>query len=191
MDEGAAGRAGAAAIGGVVTVPVAMIAAVAANGIIGDHGRLPWRLPSDFAYFRAQTMGKPLLMGRKTFESIGRPLPGRTNIVITRQRGYQPDGVLVIDDLEAALEHGRNIAAADGAEEVMVAGGETIYRAAMPQADRLYITHVDLTPEGDARFPAIDPEEWVVVGEPEVPRSPKDGAAFSVRHYTRRRPLLR
>lgn len=174
-----------------MSVPIAMIAAVAANGIIGDHGRLPWRLPSDFAFFKAQTMGKPLLMGRKTFESIGRPLPGRTNIVITRQRGYQPDGVLVIDDLEAALEHARSIAVADGADEVMVAGGETVYRAVMPKADRLYITHVELAPEGDARFPAIDPEEWVVTGKPEVPRSPKDGAAFSVRLYTRRDPLLR
>jgi dihydrofolate reductase len=174
-----------------MSVAIAMIAAVAANGIIGDHGRLPWRLPSDFAFFKAQTMGKPLLMGRKTFESIGRPLPGRTNIVVTRQRGYQPDGVLVIDDLEAALEHARSIALADRVEEVMVGGGETIYRAVMPKADRLYITHVELSPEGDARFPAIDPEEWEVTGEPEVPRSARDSAAFGVKVYTRRRPLVR
>ncbi len=172
-------------------VPIAMIAAVAENGVIGDDGRLPWRLPSDFAFFKAQTMGKPLLMGRKTFESIGRPLPGRTNIVVTRQRGYQPDGVLVIDDLEAALEHARSIALADRAEEVMIGGGETLYRALLPQADRLYITHVELSPEGDARFPAIDPEEWEVTGEPNVPRSPKDTAAFRVRLYTRRQPLMR
>lgn len=174
-----------------MSVPIAMIAAVAANGIIGDHGRLPWRLPSDFAFFKAQTMGKPLLMGRKTYESIGRPLPGRTNIVVTRQRGYQPDGVLVIDDLEAALEHARSIALADRIEEVMVAGGGTIYRAVMPKADRLYITHVDLSPEGDARFPAIDPEEWEVTGEPEVPRGVRDSAAFCVKVYTRRHPLVR
>lgn len=168
-----------------------MIAAVAANGIIGDHGRIPWRLPSDFAYFKAQTMGKPLLMGRKTFESIGRPLPGRTNIVVTRQRGYQPDGVLVIDDLDAALAHARAIAAVDRADEVMIAGGETVYRAILPQADRLYITHVELTPDGDARFPDIDPGIWVVAGTPKVPRSARDTAAFSVRLYERRRPLLR
>jgi dihydrofolate reductase len=174
-----------------MSVAIAMIAAVAANGIIGDHGRLPWRLPSDFAFFKAQTMGKPLLMGRKTFESIGRPLPGRTNIVVTRRRGYQPEGVLVIDDLEAALEHARSIALADRVEEVMVAGGETIYRAVLPKADRLYITHVELSPEGDARFPAIDPEEWEVTGEPEVPRSAGDGPAFGIKVYTRRRPLVR
>ena len=168
-----------------------MIAAVAANGVIGDHGHLPWRLPSDFAFFKAQTLGKPLLMGRKTFESIGRPLPGRTNIVVTRQRGYQPDGVLVIDDLEAALAHARSIAVADSAEEVMIGGGETLYRAVLPQADRLYITHVDLTPEGDTRFPAIDPDEWEVTGEPDVPRTPRDGAAFRVKLYTRRRPQVR
>lgn len=174
-----------------MSVPIAMIAAVAANGVIGDHGRLPWRLPSDFAFFKAQTMGKPLLMGRKTFESIGRPLPGRTNIVVTRQQGYQPDGVLVINDLEAALEHARSIAAADRAEEVMIGGGETLYRAVLPQAERLYITHVDLAPEGDTCFPEIDPEEWEVTGEPDVPRSPRDGAAFRVKLYTRRPPLMR
>lgn len=174
-----------------MSIPVAMIAAVAANGVIGDHGRLPWRLPSDFAFFKAQTMGKPLLMGRKTFESIGRPLPGRTNIVVTRQRGYQPEGVLVIDDLGAALAHARHIAGLDRAGEVMVAGGETIYRAVMPEADRLYITHVELTPEGDAYFPEIAPQQWEVTGEPEVPRSASDGAAFSVKLYTRRRPLIR
>lgn len=174
-----------------MNVPIAMIAAVAANGVIGDKGRLPWRLPSDFAFFKAQTLGKPLLMGRKTFESIGRPLPGRTNIVVTRQRGYQPDGVLVIDDIEAALEHARTLAAADRAEEVMIGGGESLYRAVLPQADRLYITHVELEPEGDTRFPAIDPEEWAVTGEPHVPSDPRDTAAFRVRQYTRRAPLMR
>lgn len=174
-----------------MSVPIAMIAAVAANGVIGDNGRLPWHLPSDFAFFKAQTLGKPLLMGRKTFESIGRPLPGRTNIVVTRQRGYQPEGVLVIDDLEAALEHARSIAVADGAAEVMIGGGESLYRAVLPQADRLYITHVELEPAGDTCFPDIDPEEWEVTGEPDAPRSPRDGAAFRITLYTRRPPLIR
>lgn len=174
-----------------MSIPIAMIAAVAANGVIGNDGRLPWHLPSDFAFFKAQTLGKPLLMGRKTFESIGRPLPGRTNIVVTRQRGYQPDGVLVIDDLDAALAHAQTIALADRAEEVMIGGGETLYRAVLPRADRLYLTHVDLTPEGDTRFPEIDSEDWVVAERPDVFRTPRDTAAFRVRVYTRRRQLVR
>lgn len=169
-----------------MSVPVAMIAAVARNGVIGAAGAMPWHLPSDFAFFKRTTMGKPLLMGRKTFESIGRPLPGRTNIVITRQRGYQPDGVLVIDDPEAALEHADTIAAADRAGEIMVAGGATIYRALMPRATRLYITHVELAPDGDAYFPPIDPAEWRVEAEPDVPGSDRDSAAFRVIIYTRR-----
>ena len=169
-----------------MSVLVAMIAAVAENGVIGVSGSMPWRLPSDFAFFKAVTLGKPLIMGRKTFESIGKPLPGRTNIIVTRQAGYQPDGVLVIDGLDAALEHARAIAAADGAGEIMIGGGEAVYRAAMPHADRLYISHVLLSPEGDTRFPDIDPDIWEVVGQPVVPLTGRDSAAFSVRVYERR-----
>jgi dihydrofolate reductase len=169
-----------------VTAPVAIIAAVAENGVIGAGNAIPWRLPSDFAFFKRTTMGKPLVMGRKTFESIGRPLPGRTNIVVTRQQGYQPDGVLVIDSLAAALEHAQVIAAADGAGEVIIAGGGEIYREAMPLADRLYITHVAAGPEGDTRFPTIDPAKWEVVEEPLVPPSERDSASFRVKVYARR-----
>ena len=165
---------------------MAMIAAVAENGVIGNGNAIPWRLPADFAHFKRMTLGKPLIMGRKTFESIGRPLPGRTNIVVTRQRGYQPDGVLVISSLEAALEHAQAIATADGASEVMIGGGGEIYRAAMPQADTLYITHVALTAPGDALFPAIDPEIWQETGKIEVPADPRDTAAFRVSVYRRR-----
>ena len=168
-----------------MTVPVALIAAVAENRVIGVGNAIPWRLPSDFAFFKRMTVGKPLVMGRKTFESIGRPLPDRVNIVVSGQKGYQPDGVLVFDGLAAALDHAQSIAAADGAGEVMVAGGETIYRAAMPLADRLYITHVALAPEGDAFFPAIDPSVWVVVDEPEVARNERDTASFRVKVYER------
>lgn len=170
-----------------MSVPVAMIAAVAANGVIGADGALPWRLPSDFAHFRRTTLGKPVVMGRKTFESIGKPLAGRANIVVSRQLGYQPDGVLVIADISSAIDHARAIAEADGAVEVMVIGGAEIYRQAMPMADRLYITHVDLAPDGDARFPAIDAEHWDVVGSPDVLRTEKDNAGFCVKIYQRRR----
>lgn len=174
-----------------MTVPVALIAAVAENGVIGLGNSIPWRLPSDFAFFKRMTVGKPLVMGRRTFESIGRPLPERVNIVVSRQRGYQPDGVLVIDRLEAALDHAQAIAAADGAGEVMVAGGEAIYRAALPLADRLYISHVALAPEGDAFFPEIDPTVWIVVDEPEVPRNERDSASFRVTVYERRQDVVR
>ena len=174
-----------------MTVPVALIAAVAENGVIGMGNAIPWRLPSDFAYFKRMTLGKPLIMGRKTFESIGKPLPGRVNIVVSRQEGYQPNGVLVIDSLRAALDHAQAIAAADGAKEVMVGGGEAIYREAMPLADRLYISHVALSPEGDSFFPPIDPGVWQLVEEPEVPLTGRDGAAFRIRVYTRRQGPFR
>jgi dihydrofolate reductase len=168
-----------------MTVPVAMIAAVAENGVIGSANGIPWRLPSDFAHFKRMTLGKPLIMGRKTFESIGKPLPGRTNIVVSRQVGYQPDGVLVISSLAAALDHAQAVAAADRADEVMIGGGSHIYAEAMPLADRLYISHVALNPAGDAYFPAIDPAVWHDGGEIEVPPNPKDNAAFRVRVYVR------
>ncbi len=169
-----------------MSVPVAMIAAVAENGVIGNGNAIPWRLPSDFGHFKQTTLGKPLIMGRKTFESIGKPLAGRTNIVVTRQAGSQPDGVLVISSLQAALDHAQSIAAADGAKEVMVGGGAQIYAEAMPFADRLYITHVEARPDGDTRFPPIDLAEWQETGSIEVLPNPKDTAAFRVRVYQRR-----
>ncbi len=173
-----------------MSVAVALIAAVAENGVIGDGNHIPWRLPGDFAHFKRMTMGKPLIMGRKTFESIGRPLPGRTNIVVSRQEGYQPDGVIVISSLEAALDHAQEIAKADRANEVMVGGGAEIYRQALPFADRMYITQVMLEPQGDAYFPPIDFEQWKPGGEINVAAHPDDSAAFRVRVY-RRNPLAR
>ncbi len=173
-----------------MSVAVALIAAVANNGVIGKGNHIPWHLPADFAHFKRMTMGKPLIMGRKTFESIGRPLPGRTNIVVSRQEGYQPDGVLVISSLEAALEHAQEIAKADRANEVMVGGGAEIYREAMPHADRMYITQVELEPDGDAYFPPIDFEQWKPGGEINVTPHPSDTASFRVRVY-RRNPLAR
>lgn len=169
-----------------MSVAVAMIAAVAENGVIGHGNSIPWRLPSDFAHFKRMTLGKPLIMGRKTFESIGRPLPGRTNIIVSRQEGYQPDGVLVISSLEAALDHAQEIAKADRANEVMIGGGAEIYRQAMPFADRMYLTQVALEPEGDAFFPAIDFDKWTPGGEISVTRHPNDSAAFRVRVYRRK-----
>lgn len=169
-----------------MSVPVALIAAVAENGVIGNKNAIPWRLPADFVHFKRMTLGKPLIMGRKTFESIGRPLPGRTNIVVSGRPGYQPDGVLVISSLEAALEHAQSIAAADGASEVMIGGGSQIYSETLPVADRLYLTRVALNPEGDSYFPAVNWAEWAEIGEIEVPPHPNDTAAFGVKLYERR-----
>ena len=168
-----------------MTVAVAIIAAVAENGVIGDGNHIPWRLPGDFAHFKRMTLGKPLIMGRKTFESIGRPLPGRTNIVVSRQEGYQPDGVIVMSSLEAALQHAQDIATADRANEVMIGGGAEIYRQAMPIADRMYLTQVSLKPHGDTYFPRIDFEQWKPAGEISMEPHPQDTAAFRVRVYRR------
>lgn len=136
---------------------ISLIAALDKNGVIGDDGRIPWRLPADLKYFKRVTMGKPLVMGRKTHESIGRPLPGRQNIVLTRQRDYHAPGCTVVHTLEEAL------AAAGDAEEIMVAGGGTVYRHFLPRADRLYLTFVETTAEGETTFPPFDPRAWHLI----------------------------
>jgi len=137
---------------------VAIIVAVAENGVIGRDNALPWRLPGDLRHFKRITMGKPVIMGRKTWESIGRPLPGRTNIVISRNPAFAAEGAKVVTSLEEALALAGRIA--DRAGEAVVIGGAEIYRAALPQADRLYITEVHAEVEGDARLPAIDWNQW-------------------------------
>ena len=144
---------------------LSLIVAVSRNGVIGVDNKLPWHLPEDLKYFKSVTMGKPLVMGRKTYDSIGRPLPGRTNIVVTRDPKWQAAGVEVAQSLEAALEVGRNACVKVGADEIMVIGGEQIYRMTLPAADRLYLTQVDADVEGDAFFPDVDFSEWKQVAE--------------------------
>src|SRR5690554_2290980 len=153
MDQGARRGRRPGEAGGAMTIKIALIAGVAENGVIGNDQTIPWRVPSDMAFFKQTTMGKPIVMGRKQYETVGKPLPGRTNIVVTRQRGYQPDGVLVFHDVDAALEKAREVAAADGVDEIMIIGGGELYGQLMDRADRLYITHIDLAPTGDVRFP--------------------------------------
>jgi dihydrofolate reductase len=126
---------------------ISVIAALARNRVIGIENRLPWRLPEDLAHFKALTLGHPILMGRKTFESLGRPLPGRTNIVITRNPDYRPEGCQVAASIPAA------IALCKDADEVFFIGGAELYAQAIPLADRLYLTEVDIEAEGDAWFP--------------------------------------
>ncbi|MCZ2722094.1 type 3 dihydrofolate reductase [Marinomonas sp. 15G1-11] len=134
---------------------LSLIVAMAENRVIGRNNALPWHLPNDLQYFKRVTMGKPIIMGRKTFESIGRPLPGRRNIVISRQKNLQFDGVDCVSSLEEAITLGENIAFVEGHEEVMVIGGAQIYQSILPMVDRLYITHVHSNVEGDAFFPHV------------------------------------
>jgi dihydrofolate reductase len=141
-------------------VHLAIIVAAARNGVIGRGNALPWHLPEDLKYFKRVTMGKPIVMGRKTFESIGRPLPGRTNVVISRNPHFTAKGIAVVDSLDAALALAADIALIDGVDELVVIGGEQIYREALPRTQRLYLTEVHADVEGDAVLPPIRREEW-------------------------------
>ena len=136
---------------------VSLIAAVAENGVIGREGGLPWRIPEDLKFFRATTLGKPVIMGRNTYDSIGRPLPGRLNIVLTRDPRWRAEGVRIAHDLDTAL----GLARASGADEAMIIGGENVYEAALPRASRIYLTQVHRAFDGDAHFPPLDPGEWI------------------------------
>lgn len=149
------------------------VVAVARNGVIGHANGLPWRLPADLAFFKRITMSHPIVMGRKTYESIGKPLPGRTNIVVTRSPGFSAPGCVVVDSLAAAYR------AAGDAKEVFVIGGAQIYEAALPDADRIYLTEVESEIDGDTWFPKIDRSEWI---ETELERhAPDDRHAHAMR----------
>lgn len=139
---------------------LSMIVAAAQNRVIGRDNALPWYLPNDLKYFKQTTLGKPIIMGRKTYESIGKPLPGRTNIVITRQTDYQPDGVKVVHSVAEARDLAESVCLIDGQEEAMIMGGAEIYTLALPDADRLYLTEVHADVDGDAYFPEYDKTEW-------------------------------
>jgi dihydrofolate reductase len=143
------------------TVHIAFVVAVAENGVIGRDGKLPWRLPSDLQWFRKVTLGKPVIMGRKTYESIGKPLEGRDNIVVTRQRDFAAAGVRVATSVEEAIDLGRQLADQRGVNEVTIIGGADIFRAALAHADRIYLTLVHGTPAGDTRFDIPDARIWL------------------------------
>ena len=143
---------------------LALIAAMAQNRVVGIDNKLPWHLPEDLKYFKRITTGKAVIMGRKTYESIGRPLPNRTNIVITRSTEFSAPGIEVVNSLDAAIELAENVSLINAVDEVMVIGGAQIYEAALPQADRLYLTHVHANVEGDAYFPDVDMSQWKELG---------------------------
>ena len=167
-------------------IEIAVIAAVARNGVIGADGGMPWRLSTDLRRFKALTLGHPVVMGRGTFAAMGKPLPGRDNIVVTRNPDFAADGVEVAPSLESALDHAAAAAARSSVDTVFVIGGGELYAAAMPRADRLHITHVEATPSGDTRFPAIDPATWQPVSEQETAVGEKDTAPTRYVIYRRR-----
>ncbi len=163
---------------------LAIIVACSRNRVIGRDNGLPWHLPEDLKHFKAVTMGKPMIMGRKTFESIGRPLPGRTTLVVTRQPDWGAEGVVVCRNLDEALEVANKFVPAED-PEIIVAGGEEIYRQCLPLADRIYLTRVETEVEGDAFFPELDGNDWTVRSR-EDHVSAKSGLAFSIIQLNRR-----
>jgi dihydrofolate reductase len=182
--SGAPPGAGRAARG-ASPVALMLIAAVAENGVIGRDNAMPWRLKSDLRRFRALTWNKPILMGRRTFQSIGKPLPGRTNIVVSRDRTFSPAGAVVAPSLDAALDAARGDALRRGAEAIAVIGGADIYAQTLPLADRLDITLVKARPDGTTRFPEIDPQAWRETERSEHPAGPDDSAGFAFLTYVR------
>lgn len=164
---------------------IAFVVAVARNGVIGREGKLPWRISSDLKRFKEITMGKPVIMGRKTWESLPkRPLPGRQNIVITRDRDYRAEGAVVAASVEEALAQAK----ITESNEICVIGGSEIFRQMLPMADRLYLTEVDLFPEGDVVFPPVDHTAWRETSRETHPRVEGDDAGFVLRVLDRKSP---
>jgi dihydrofolate reductase len=167
-------------------IETVMIVAVADNGVIGASGSIPWRLKSDMQRFRAMTLGRPVVMGRKTFLSLKRPLPHRTNIVVTRDRDFRAAGAVVTTSIESARTIARADALRRSAAEIAVIGGAEIYAQWMPFADRLEITEVHARPDGETRLPAIDAAQWEEVARDSHPAGGENSAPFSYVTYRRR-----
>lgn len=153
---------------------ISLVVAVADNGVIGRDGTLPWRISSDLKTFRRLTMGKPLIMGRRTFQSLKKPLDGRDNIVVTRDAGFRPEGAIVAADFDAALAIARQCAKKRGVDEIAVIGGTSVFAEALPIADRMYKTEVHGSPAGDAYFPTVDWGAWREVAREALPSGPND-----------------
>lgn len=166
---------------------VSLIVAVSENGVIGRDGGLPWRLSSDLKTFRRLTMDKPIIMGRKTFQSIGKALDGRDNIVVTRDPSFEAAGISTCETVSDALILARILAKTRGAEEIMVIGGAAVYDAAFPVADRIYLTRVHADVDGDRHFSALDPVEWQETSQESLPKGPRDDHSSTLFIYDRRK----
>jgi len=165
---------------------VALIVAVAENGVIGRKGRMPWRIPSECRYFRETTMGKPVIMGRKTFDSLRKPLDGRDDIVVTRNRNYAPKGAIAVESVEQALKIGRDCAIARATDEIMIIGGAEIYAETLPYARRVYYTRIHAEPEGDVYFPELESRDWIEASQSFHPRQGDDDHDYTISVYKRR-----
>lgn len=171
----------------MATPSIALVVARARNGVIGRNGRLPWRLKSDLQRFKAATIGKPCIMGRATWESLPlRPLPGRLNLVVSRDLSYEAKGAVVVSSFDEALEMAREQARDDGVQEVCVIGGAALFAAALPKARRIYLTDVEAEPEGDVTMPSFDESAFVEVSSEHVPAGPTDDHPFVFRVLERR-----
>ncbi|HZC56442.1 MAG TPA: dihydrofolate reductase [Xanthobacteraceae bacterium] len=168
-----------------MSIDVVLLAAIAENGVIGRANTLPWRLKSDMQHFRAATMGKPVVMGRKTYQSIGKPLTSRTTIVVSRDPKFAAPGVLVAPSLTAALAAARGDALRRGCGAIIIAGGGDIYAQALPVATQLSITEVHKRVQGDAQFPAIDPKLWREIARTEHSPAADDEVSFALVTYER------
>ena len=158
---------------------IALVVAMGENRAVGRGGDLPWHLRSDMRYFRAITMGKPIIMGRRTFKSLPRVLDGRLNIVLTRNLGFVAPDAIMAHSLVEGLDAARRSAERTGAEEIMIIGGEDVFREVLPQAGRIYLTEVHASPHADTWFPALDPNEWREISREAHQAGPKDDHAFS------------
>jgi len=166
---------------------IVLVVAVAQNGVIGRDGDLPWRLPSDLKRFKQLTLGKPVVMGRKTWDSIGRPLPGRPNIVVTRDASFAAPGATVVSSLDEGLAVAQREAEALGVDEICVIGGGQIYAQVFDRADILHVTRVEADVAGDTRFPAIDPAVFERVADEPIPQGEKDSHAMHFATWRRRK----
>ena len=169
-----------------MTMIVSFVVAVSENGVIGRDNGMPWRLSTDLQRFKKLTVGKPVVMGRKTWESLGRPLPNRANIVITRDGGYKAEGALVVQTIDEALISGEQAAREAGVDEICIIGGAQIYAQAMDKATHLHVTHIEASIDGDAFFGPVDPQVWQVVSEEHVPAGEKDNYPTRYVVYERR-----
>lgn len=179
------GKRGSGILAGMTkSLPLSLIAALGENRVIGVDNSMPWHLPGDFKYFKAMTLGKPIIMGRKTWDSLGRPLPGRLNIVVSRQTDLSLEGAEVYPSLDAAVARAEEWAKEQGVDELMLIGGAQLYAQGLAQADRLYLTRVALSPEGDAWFPEFDVNQWTLVSNVENP-AVEDKPAYSFEVWER------
>jgi dihydrofolate reductase len=167
-------------------ISLCLICALSNNYVIGRDNQLPWRLPADLAHFKQLTLGHPIIMGRKTFDSIGRPLPGRANLVVTRQAGWSAEGVDVVHSLEQALNKARELAHSTGKRRIYLIGGAELYAQALPLAQHLELTWVDAQIEGDAFFPQVDPQTWVAVAQNQHSADQANLYAYTFASYDRR-----